>query len=419
MFKTFSNAWKIPEIRQKILFTLLMLLIYRIGAFIPVPGVNVDFISQQVSNYDILGFLNTFSGGSLANLTIFALGIVPYINASIIMQLLTIAIPKLERMSKEGDDGRRKIASITRYLGVVLGLVQAIGIMAGLGPGAVLSTDWFNYVTIVACLTAGTALIMWIGERITEKGIGNGISLLIFISIISGLPGTVIGMFQKMAVGDLNFWLFLLTVGLMFCIVLGITFVDLGERRIPVQYAKRVVGRKMYGGQSTHIPMKVNQGGVMPLIFAVTILMFPGMIAQFFPESGFTQWYYAYVGPGSAAYIIVYGLLILGFSYFYSTIAFNPVDVSKNLQQNGGFIPGIRPGKPTSDYLAKILSRITLFGAIFLALVAALPQIFTQMTGVVNAFGATSVLIVVNVALETTKQLEAQMMMRHYKGFLN
>ncbi len=419
MFKTFSNAWKIPEIRQKILFTLLMLLIYRIGAFIPVPGVNVDFISQQVSNYDILGFLNTFSGGSLANLTIFALGIIPYINASIIMQLLTIAIPKLERMSKEGDDGRRKIASITRYLGVVLGLVQAIGIMAGLGPGAVLSTDWFNYVTIVVCLTAGTALIMWIGERITEKGIGNGISLLIFISIVSGLPGTVIGMFQSIAAGDLNFWLFLLTVGLMFCIVLGITFVDLGERRIPVQYAKRVVGRKMYGGQSTHIPMKVNQGGVMPLIFAVTILMFPGMIAQFFPESGFTQWYYQYAGPNTALYVIVYGLLILGFSYFYSTIAFNPVDVSKNLQQNGGFIPGIRPGKPTSDYLAKILSRITLFGAIFLALVAALPQIFTQMTGVVNAFGATSVLIVVNVALETTKQLEAQMMMRHYKGFLN
>lgn len=419
MFKTFSNAWKIPEIRQKILFTLLMLLIYRIGAFIPVPGVNVDFITQQVQNYDILGFLNTFSGGSLANLTIFALGIIPYINASIIMQLLTIAIPKLERMSKEGDDGRRKIASITRYLGVVLGLVQAIGIMAGLGPGAVLSTDWFNYVTIVVCLTAGTALIMWIGERITEKGIGNGISLLIFISIVSGLPGTVAGMFERIGNGDLNFWMFLLTVGLMFLIVLGITFVDLGERRIPVQYAKRVVGRKMYGGQSTHIPMKVNQGGVMPLIFAVTILMFPGMIAQFFPESGFTQWYYTYVGPGSAVYIIVYGLLILGFSYFYSTIAFNPVDVSKNLQQNGGFIPGIRPGKPTSDYLAKILSRITLFGAIFLALVAALPQIFTQMSGVVNAFGATSVLIVVNVALETTKQLEAQMMMRHYKGFLN
>ncbi len=420
MFKTITNAWKIPEIRQKILFTLLMLLVYRIGAFIPVPGVNVDFIAQQVAEYDILGFLNIFSGGSLSKLTIFALGIVPYINASIIMQLLTIAIPKLERMSKEGDDGRRKIASITRYLGVVLGLVQAIGILAGLGSQAVTSTDWFNYLTIVACLTAGTALIMWIGERITEKGIGNGISLLIFISIVSGLPSTVFSLFTSVGRGDLNFWMLVLTIGIAFLIIVGITFVDLGERRIPVQYAKRVVGRKMYGGQSTHIPMKVNQSGVMPLIFASTIIMFPGMIAQFFPASGFSQWYNAYVGPGSVTYVIVYALLILFFAYFYSTIAFNPVDVSKNLQQNGGFIPGIRPGKPTSDYLAKILSRITLFGAIFLALVAALPTMFLQLTGAANnAFGATSILIMVSVALETTKQLEAQMMMRHYKGFLN
>ena len=420
MFKTLANAWKIPEIRQKILFTLLMLLIYRIGAFIPVPGVNVDFIAQQVENYDILGFLNLFSGGSLANLTIFALGIIPYINASIIMQLLTIAIPKLERMSKEGDDGRRKIASITRYLGVILGLVQSIGIMAGLGSGAVEpGATWFTYVTIVACLTAGTALIMWIGERITEKGIGNGISLLIFIGIVSSLPNTVFQLFNRMIIGDLNFWLVVLTIGLAFLIVLGITFVDLGERRIPVQYAKRVVGRKMYGGQSTHIPMKVNQGGVMPLIFAVTIIQFPSMIAQFFPESGFTAWYATYAAAGTPLYIIVYALLILFFSYFYSTIAFNPVDVSKNLQQNGGFIPGIRPGKPTSDYLSKILSRITFFGAVFLAIVAALPTMFNTMTGVMNAFGATSILIMVNVALETTKQLEAQMMMRHYKGFLN
>ncbi len=420
MFKTLSSAWKIPEIRAKILFTLLMVLVYRIGAIIPVPGVNVNYIAGQVAQFDVLGFLNMFSGGSLSNMTIFALGIVPYVNASIIMNLLTVAIPKLERLAKEGDDGRKKIATITRYLGVVLGLVQAIGIVFGLGPDAVLSTDWFNYFTIIACLTAGTALIMWIGERITEKGIGNGISLIIFVGIIAGVPAML------RQVGDavftlqtISIWHALLVAGLMFLIILGITFVDLGERRIPVQYAKRVVGRKMYGGQSTHIPMKVNQSGVMPLIFAITILMLPGMIGQFWPESGFSVWYRDYAGPGTILYNVVYALLILFFSYFYSQIAFNPVDVSKNLQQNGGFIPGIRPGKPTSDYLAKILSRITLFGAIFLAVVAAVPQSFQAITGVTSVFGATSLLIMVSVALETTRQLESQMMMRHYKGFLN
>ena len=391
MFKTIANAWKIPDIRQKILFTLLMLLIYRIGAFIPVPGTNIDFIQQQVANYDVLEFMNLFSGGALGNMTIFALGIVPYI-----------------------------IASITRYLGVILGLVQAIGILFGLGSQAVQNPDNpFDYVTIIVCLTAGTALIMWIGERITEKGIGNGISLLIFISIISGVPGMLRSIGQAVEAGTTSFWSVVIVAGLAFIIILGITFVDLGERRIPVQYAKRVVGRKMYGGQSTHIPMKVNQSGVMPLIFAITILMLPGMIGQFWPESGFYIWYQQYAGPGTALYVIIYALLILFFSYFYSQIAFNPIDVSKNLQQNGGFIPGIRPGKPTSDYLAKILSRITLFGALFLAIVAAVPTFFTYVTGVTSVFGATSLLILVSVALETTKQLEAQMMMRHYKGFLN
>lgn len=420
MFKTIANAWKMPDIRKKILFTLLMLLVYRIGTYIPVPGVNVDFIAKQVADFDVLGFLNLFSGGALGNMTIFALGIVPYINASIIMNLLTVAIPKLERMAKEGDDGRKKIASITRYLGVILGLVQAIGILLGLGSQAVQNPDNpFDYITIIICLTAGTALIMWIGERITEKGIGNGISLLIFISIISRVPAMIQDIITKVELGRISFWSVLIVIALAFVIILGITFVDLGERRIPVQYAKRVVGRKMYGGQSTHIPMKVNQSGVMPLIFAVTILMLPGMIGQFWPDSGFYQWYLQYAGPDTWIYAVVYALLILFFSYFYSQIAFNPVDVSKNLQQNGGFIPGIRPGKPTSDYLAKILSRITLFGAIFLAIVAAVPTFVTGLTGVASVFGATSLLIMVNVALETTKQLESQMMMRHYKGFLS
>jgi len=423
MFKTIANAWKIPEIRAKILYTLLLLLVYRIGTFVPVPGVNVEYIQQQVAEYDILGMLNLFSGSALGNMTIFALGIVPYINASIIMQLLTIAIPKLERLSKEGDDGRKKISSITRYLGVILGLVQAIGIMAGLGEEAVEpNATWFTYVTIVLCLTAGTALIMWIGERITEKGIGNGISLLIFISIVSSVPTMLGDIFGRVGPGpdDMSFWMVLLLGGIAFLIILGITFVDLGERRIPVQYAKRVVGRKMYGGQSTYIPMKVNQSGVMPLIFAITLLMLPGMIAQFLPvDNGFRIWYGTYGGPGTPFYIIMYALLILFFTYFYSTIAFNPIDVSKNLQQNGGFIPGIRPGKPTSDYLSKILARITLFGAIFLAVVAALPMLLNVLTGLDSPFGPTSILIMVSVALETTRQLEAQMMMRHYKGFLN
>lgn len=428
MFKTLANAWKMPDIRKKILFTLLMLLIYRIGAYIPVPGVNVEFIQKVVGDYSILEFLNLFSGGSLANMTIFALGIVPYINASIIMNLLTVAIPKLERMAKEGDDGRKKIASITRVLGVVLGLVQAIGILISLinlGAAQGMSVvepnaNWFTYVTIIVCLTAGTALIMWIGERITENGIGNGISLLIFISIISRVPAMIQSMISSVQEGSASFWSIVLVAALAFVIVLGITFVDLGERRIPVQYAKRVVGRKMYGGQSTHIPMKVNQSGVMPIIFAITILQLPTMIAQFLPpDNGFVQWYQTYASSGTIFYGVVYALLILFFSYFYSQIAFNPVDVSKNLQQNGGFIPGIRPGKPTSDYLAKILSRITLFGAIFLAIVAAVPSFFTSVTGVAGVFGATSLLIMVSVALETTKQLEAQMMMRHYKGFLN
>ena len=325
--------------QEKILFTLLMLLVYRIGAYIPVPGVNVEFIANQVADYDVLGFLNLFSGGALGNMTIFALGIVPYINASIIMNLLTVAILKLERMAKEGDDGRKKIASITRYLGVILGLVQAIGILLGFGSQAVQNPDNpFDYITIIICLTAGTALIMWIGERITEKGIGNGISLLIFISIISRVPAMIQDIITKVELGTITFWSVLIVAALAFVIILGITFVDLGERRIPVQYAKRVVGRKMYGGQSTHIPMKVNQSGVMPLIFAVTILMLPGMIGQFWPESGFYQWYLQYAGPDTWIYAVVYALLILFFSYFYSQIAFNPVDVSKNLQQNGGFI---------------------------------------------------------------------------------
>ena len=420
MFKTLTNAWKLPDIRKKILFTLLMLFVYRIGAFVPVPGTNAAYVAAQVADKQILGFLNLLSGGALGNLTIFALGIVPYVNASIIMQLLTVAVPSLERLAKEGEEGRKRIASITRYLGVILGLVQACGIIFGLGPQAVQDASWFNYVTIIACLTSGTALIMWIGERITDKGIGNGISLIIFISIIARFPTLVSSMFSNVGSGTTNFWVIVLAGIAAIGIVVGITFVDLGERRIPVQYAKRVVGRKVYGGQSTHIPMKVNQSGVMPLIFAITIMQFPAMIVQFFQTSNSALYigYEQTFGSGTVLYGVIYAFLIFFFTYFYSQIAFNPIEVSKNIQQNGGFIPGIRPGKTTSDYLHKILSRITFFGAVFLAALAAVPTFFTSFTGINGVFGATSLLIMVSVALETTRQLEAQLMMRHYKGFL-
>lgn len=419
MFKTLRTAWKIADLRKKILYTLLMLLVFRLGSFVPVPGVNVDYITTVVEGNGLLGLLNTLSGGSLGNLTIFAMGIVPYINASIIMNLLTVAIPPLERMAKEGSDGQKKIASITRYVAVGLGLFQAVAILIGMGEDAFLQNNWFNYITVVLCLTAGTALVMWIGERINEKGVGNGISLLIFIGIVSRLPLSVVELWNNATAGNISVWAVVAVVVFAVLIIGAITFIDLGERRIPVQYAKRVVGRKMYGGQSTHIPMKINQAGVLPIIFALTLLQVPAIISSFWPESGFYQWWSQNMMSGGWAYNLIYAVLILFFTYFYAQISFNPIDVSKNLQQYGGFIPGIRPGKPTSDYLAKILSRITLFGAIFLALVATVPTVIMGALGMTNlAFGATSLLIMVSVSLETTRQIESQMMMRHYKGFL-
>lgn len=418
MFRTLGNAWKVADIRKKILYTLLMLLIYRVGIVIPAPGVNVAYIAEQVNNFTALGFLNMLSGGGLESMSIFALGISPYLNASIIMNLLTVAIPALERMAKEEENGRKKISTITRFVSIGLAIIQAVGILLGMGANAVQSTDAFNYITIVLCLTAGTAFIMWLGECINKNGIGNGISLIIFVGIVADLPSQVIGLFSNVFSGATSVWVLVGYILFAAITITAITFVDMGERRISVQYAKRVVGRKMYGGQSTFIPMKVNQSGVMPLIFAMTFVQFPGMIAQFWPNSGFYQWYTEFLGTGSWLYAIIYALLIMFFTYFYSQIAFNPVDVSKNMQQYGGFIPGIRPGKPTSDYLASILSRLTLFGAVFLALVAAVPTLFSTMLGSTSVFGATSLLIMVSVALETAKTLEAQMMMRHYKGFL-
>jgi preprotein translocase subunit SecY len=418
MFETLRNAWKIDDLRKKIIYTLLLLLVYRIGTFVPVPGVDRAFIAEMVNRFGILGLLDIINGSSLSNFTIFAMGITPYINASIIMQLLTVAIPKLEALAKEGEEGRKKIAQYTRYFAVVLAFIQSIGIILGLGRGAVIEASFWNYLTIGLTLTAGTAFIIWLGERITENGIGNGMSLIIFVGIIARLPVLVVQTVQGLIAQTIQFWMILLIILGTLIMVAGVVFVDLGQRRIPIQYAKRMVGRKMYGGQSTHIPMKVNSSGVLPLIFAISFVSFPGMITQFWPNSAFSLWYNKYLGTGTVAYGIIYALLIIGFTFFYTTITFNPVEIANNLKQYGGFIPGIRPGKPTSDYLSRISNRITFFGAIFLALVAVLPMIFTNITGMQSPFGATGILIVVSVALETTKQIEAQMLMRHYRGFL-
>lgn len=426
MFKTFINAFKVKDIRKRLLMTLLLIVIYRLGCFIPIPGVNVQLLSEAVSKYDILGFLDLLTGSSFSNFTLFAMGISPYITASIILQLLTIAIPALERLSKE-DDGREKIERITRYTGIGLALIQSIGIFVGLENSAPAGQSylvsglpkWMALAIIAICATGGTALLMWLGERITDNGIGNGISMLIFASIVSRVPNTVIGWVQGLIFGTMPIWAFILILVLVIAMITLVVHVDQAQRRIPVQYAKRVVGRKLYGGQSTYLPIKANANGVLPLIFAMTLIQFPGMIAQFWPNSGFYDFYTKYLGSTSVVYFIVYALLIIAFGYFYTAITFNPIDISKNLQQQGGFIPGIRPGKTTSDYLAKISNRLTLFGSLFLALIAILPTIALRSLGQTTAFGATSILIMVSVAIETTDQLESYLLMRHYKGFLN
>ncbi len=422
MFSTLRNAWKVPDIRKKILYTLMMLLVYRIGAHVPVPGMDIVSLGNAIQQGSLASFLDLFAGGALSNFSLFALGITPYITASIIMNLLTMALPPLERLSKEGPEGRKKIASITRYAAVALGLIQSIAVLLSYQKYVISMSGipmFMSYVTIVMCLTAGTALIMWIGEHITENGVGNGISLLIFISIVSRLYPSAKTLIQNALNPDYT-QTSLLTVAVVLVaavvIVSGITFVDLGERRIPVQYAKRVIGRKMYGGQSTHIPMKINQSGVLPLIFALTLIQFPTIIGQLFGSD--MAGYKAIMGADKPLYLVLFALLIFFFTFFYSQATFNPPDVAKNLQQNGGFIPGIRAGKPTSDYLTKILTRVTLFGALFLAVVATIPTGLSALAGFSSPFGATSLLIMVSVSLETTRQLESQMMMRHYKGFL-
>ena len=426
MFQTLKNAWSMPELRKKMLYTLFIILIFRFGSCIPVPFIDTTLLSQyfeQASvNGSMLGYLDMFTGGGLSRATIFAMSITPYINASIILQLLTVAIPALERMVKDGgEEGREKIASWTRYLGVLLGLLQGLSYYAllrnGFGGKTMLSnTGALAAVTIIVTFTAGTALIMWMGEHITQKGIGNGISIILFAGIVSRGPSlmrTLVNLFQTGTSGIVS-GIVMIIVGL--AIVVFIVYMSNAERRIPVQYAKRVVGRKMYGGQSTHIPMKLNSTGVMPLIFGFAILQFPATVFAFFPTSGINLWWQGF--QSGVWYQVVLAVLIIAFTYFYTGITFNPADISKNMQQNGGIIPGIRQGRATTEYLARTSSRLTLFSALFLAVLATIPTIITRLFGVSTPFAASSVLIAVSVGIETIRQIEAQMVMRHHKGFL-
>lgn len=433
MFNTIKNAWKIPDLRKKILYTLLIIIVFRFGSVIPVPFLDISKLGELMSEAgqnSALGYINMLTGGAFSYASLFAMGITPYINSSIIMQLLTIAIPPLERLSKEGEEGRKKIATITRYVTVVLGLIQGVAYYFYLRNSRITKysaggAGVFTAFVIVLTFTAGTALIMWMGEQINEKGIGNGISIILLAGIVARLPVTVGSLWQYLQLGQQGqpqyFVLVPLFIVLFLAVVWVIVFMNDAERRIPVQYAKKVVGRKMYGGQSSFLPVKVAMSGVMPVIFASAILSIPQFI-QFFvnPTGGFWKSFFDAFSQTGWLYTLLYFLLIIMFAYFYMSIQYNPLEMANNLRQSNGTIPGIRPGKPTADFIAKILSKITLIGALFLAFVALIPIIYSNLTGMHGLMmGGTSVIIIVGVALETVKQLESQMMMRHYKGFLD
>lgn len=434
MLKTISNAFKVPDLRKKLLFTLLMIIVFRIGSVIPVPFLDMvaleNTMKNLTSNGSMFAYLDTLSGGAFANATLFAMGVTPYINSSIIIQLLSVAIPYLENLSKEGEEGRKKLSAITRYTTVILGLIQGIAYFLFLKKSNILSYGQgfemiFSAVVIVLVFTAGTALMMWMGEQINQYGIGNGISILLFAGIIARFPLIVTQLVEYWNIAMQGTTKYFVLVPLFVVIFLGvmwiITFMQDAERRIPIQYAKRVVGRKMYGGQSSHLPIKVTLGGVLPIIFASSILSIPSTIRLFTPKiTGGWATLLDLFRSDSWVYAILYFILIILFAYFYTSIQYNPIEMSNNLRQNNGTIPGIRPGKPTSDFIAKILSRITLIGALFLAVIAIVPIIYGNLTGMsAMSLGGTSIIIVVGVCLETIKQMESQMMMRHYKGFLD
>ncbi len=417
MLSALSNVVKIPELRQKVMFTLLMFLVFRAGTHVPVPGVNAAMIEQLFNQGNLFGLLDLFSGGALSKFSVFAMSITPYINSSIIMQLLTVVVPKFEQWAKEGDEGRKKITQITRYGTVLLGFIQAIGMAYGLKV-AILNPGIGSIILIALTLTAGTTFLMWLGEQITEKGIGNGISLIIFAGIVSRLPDGLNVMYQYVKAGTVNYFNVALFIIIAVAMIVFVILIQQGQRKIPVQYAKRVVGRKMYGGHSTHIPLKVNQAGVIPIIFASSVLMFPITIAQFVD----VEWVKTVAGWfawGTMLNTTLYALLIIFFTYFYTAVTMNISDMAENMKKYGGFIPGLRPGKPTADYLDRVMTRITLAGAIFLAFIAILPNIVVWVTNIEGIyFGGTALLIVVGVALDTMKQIEAVILMRHYQGFM-
>jgi preprotein translocase subunit SecY len=429
MFATISNILKVDDLRRRVIFTLLMLVVYRIGSFVPVPNINISVLEAFGQQNNIFGFLNTFSGGALKNFSILAMGIMPYITSSIIMQLLSMdVVPKFTQWSKEGEAGRRKIAQLTRYGTVILGFIQAIGLSIGFNnmyPGLVINPKFSTYALIALTLTAGTAFLMWLGEQITEYGIGNGISLIISAGIVASIPGGAQTIYatEFQNAGNavfLSVMKLLLILLVIVVIIVGVIFIQQGVRRIPVQYAKRVVGRRMSGGQSTHIPLKVNAAGVMPVIFAISLIVFPPTVANFWAGHRVADWIiknFNYQAPlGMALYV----LLIIGFTYFYTFVQINPIQLADNMKKNGGYVPGIRPGKTTVDYITRTLNRITLVGAIFLAAISVLPILFTTLSNLPQSIriGGTSILIVVGVVLDTMKQIDSQLIKRHYKGFI-
>ena len=425
MFDTIRNAWKIVDLRKKLIYTFIMLIIFRLGSTIPVPLINPEMLEQMFTGDNTMfGFIDIVSGGAFKNATIFAMSITPYINSSIIMQLLCVAIPALERLQKEGEEGRKKIGQFMRYGTVVLAIIQAVGLYFLLkSSNAITNPGWQSAIVIITTFTAGTAFLMWLGEQITEKGVGNGISLIIFAGIVSRIPDMAKTLYASVESGALNWLMVAVILVFALLIIAFVVMMNEAERRLPVQYAKRVVGRKMYGGQSTHIPIKVAGAGVIPIIFAMSIMAFPGTIASFFgktAQSGGFWGAFLWVFSGQSwIYAVLYFLLIIFFTYFYTAIQFNPIEMSNNMKKNGGFIPGIRPGRPTSDYIAIVLSRVTLAGAFFLAFIAVIPIFMNLGLHISNfSIGGTSLLIVVGVALETVQNMESQMLMRHYKGFL-
>ncbi|MBW1834573.1 MAG: preprotein translocase subunit SecY [Deltaproteobacteria bacterium] len=422
----FGNIFKIPELKKRILYTFALLIVYRIGVHVPTPGIDTVALASFFARAKgtLLGLFDMFSGGALERLSVFALGIMPYISASIILQLLTVVIPHLERLSKEGEHGRKKITQYTRYGTVLLSIIQGFGISVGLeqmtspgGAPVVIHPGWeFRLMTVIT-LTAGTAFIMWLGEQITERGIGNGISLIIFAGIVARLPTAIANTFKLLSTGEMGLFLIIIMIVFMIAVVGCIIFVEQGQRRIPVQYAKRVVGRKMYGGQSTHLPLKINTSGVIPPIFASSIMMFPATIGSFIAIA-WIQNIVSAITPGSIIYEVLFVGLIFFFCYFYTAITFNPDDVAENMKKHGGYIPGIRPGKRTADYIERVLTRITLGGAIYVSAVCVLPSILISKFNVPFYFGGTALLIVVGVAIDTVSQIESHMLTRHYEGFL-